>query len=294
MQPDSDGRTRSADASGRFFREGSRHRFTARRVTVDRVGWVAERYVRVGVSGPGLHDFVSDGPADHVRVFFPDDAGVLFAPSAAGPDIEGLLPADGPTFGRDFTPLNPRLDPITGHRAFDLDILSHANPGPAARWAGRARPGDELVVVGPRGSKRAPQQAERFLLIVDGTALPSAARWLGDAALATTVEIIADVAGEFDWVRQYLGLAGHPNVTVTASGPDLVASARAARIDDRTFVFAAGEASRLVGVRRLLRNELALEPAQFVVTGYWKAGEDAYDHHQPLEGAGVLPSRGIR
>ncbi len=266
-----------------FFREGARHRFTARTATVTAVREIAGRYVRVTLSGPELADFRSDGPADHVRVFFPDTAGRLYAPKPAGPDVDGIRPADGPTFGRDFTPLAPRQNDTSAHREVDLDILRHEKPGPAAQWATNAKPGDRLGLVGPRGSKRAPQRVGRILLIVDGTALPSASRWLDDAAPHTSVEIIIDEVGGLDWAREYLALAGHPDVKLSAAGADPTDAVRSASVDSRTYVFAAGEASRVALVRRLLRNDLSLDPTQFTASGYWRSGEAAFDHHQPLD-----------
>lgn len=70
---------------------------------------------------------------------------------------------------------------------------------------------------------------------------------------------------------------------VSAAGPDPTDAVRSAGVDDQTYVFAAGEASRVALVRRLLRNELSLEPAQFTASGYWRSGEAAFDHYQPLD-----------
>ena len=94
---------------GRFAREGGRNRFTARRATVLRVERVAPPIIRVTVSGPEFEDFTSGGPADHVRVFFPDAAtGELVAPTPVGPGEDGIIRPDRASIARDFTPL-PRV-----------------------------------------------------------------------------------------------------------------------------------------------------------------------------------------
>ena len=93
-------------APGRFAREGGRNRFTARRATVLRVERVAPPIIRVTVSGPEFEDFTSGGPADHVRVFFPDAAtGELVAPTPVGPGEDGIVRPDRASIARDFTPL---------------------------------------------------------------------------------------------------------------------------------------------------------------------------------------------
>ena len=162
--------------AGRFAREGGRNRFTARRATVLRVERVAPPIVRVTVSGPEFADFTSAGPADHVRVFFPDAAtGELVAPVPVGP---ARTASSGPTAPRSpetSRRFRARVDGgfPTSTVELDLDFFVHPDPGPASSWAESAQPGDELVVVGPRGSRRAPQDVDGLLLICDETSLPS-------------------------------------------------------------------------------------------------------------------------
>ena len=192
-----------AAAADRFAREGGRNRFTARRAQVVRVQRVAPRMVRVTVSGPEFADFESAGPADHVRVFFPDPAtGELVAPTPVGPGEDGIVRPDRASISRDFTPLPRTAD---GGVDVDLDFFVHPDPGPASAWAETARAGDELVMIGPRGSRRAPQRIDGLVLICDETSLPSASRWIRDVPSGTAVEVIAAVSDGGDWVAGYLG-----------------------------------------------------------------------------------------
>src|SRR5690606_10920150 len=93
-------------ATGPFHRVMTRHRLTARRATVVAVSRPVPTIVRVTVTGPDFGDFASLGPGDHAKVFFPDPAtGELHAPTALGPDIDGVARPEGPTFARDYTPL---------------------------------------------------------------------------------------------------------------------------------------------------------------------------------------------
>ena len=271
------------DPSSMFFRGGGRHRFTAREAVVTVVSKPVDEFVRVTLSGPDFDDFVSTGPSDHVRVFFPDPAtGELVAPRATGPGEDGLVRPDAPTLARDFTPLNPRVDAATGRRSFDLDFLMHVDPGPAAAFGAHAKIGDRLVVVGPRGSKNATQNAPRVLLVVDPTAFPAASRWAAEVPASTRVDVIAAVKGDLAWVEAYFR-ASRDDITVTAGGSDLADAVRASGVDAGTFLFAAGEASRLVPLRKLLRYELELPRNQFALSGYWKRGTAGFDHHAPID-----------
>lgn len=274
-----------SSTTGRFDRAGKRHRFTAREVTVTAVSSPAEPFIRVHFSGPDLHDFASTGPADHVKVFFPHPiTGELLAPTAVGPNEDGIVRPDGPVFARDFTPLNMRTDPETGMQAFDLDFLRHPDPGPASGWAETAKPGDRLVVAGPRGSKAAPQGADRLLLVVDGTALPSATRWIAEVPESTEVEVLLDLSpADVDWAEAYLTGQSGREVLVREVFGNLGDAAADSGVDEGTFVFGAGEASRLIPLRRTLRYDLKLPREQYALSGYWKRGMVAFDHHAPID-----------
>lgn len=278
----------AAPANRRFHREGVRHRFTARRAHVVDVAQVAPEMARVRLAGRDLADFVSSGPTDHVRVYFPDPVtGALVAPEPAGADEDGIVRPDEPALARDFTPL-PAQGWAGGGQAVDLDFYLHPSPGPASAWAANARIGDELVMVGPRGSKAAPEDASRVLLVCDETALPAATRWAAEVPASTAIDVIAVMQGDAAWVADYLTTtSGRGDIRMTevpALDPDrLLAAVDAAGIDDSTYVFAAGEASALVPLRRHLRRTLQLPSAQITLSGYWKRGSAASDHHSPVD-----------
>ncbi len=283
-------RTTSAEpAIGRFQRDGGRHRFTARRGRVVSVTRPAPVMLRVRVSGDDFADFVSTGPTDHMRVFFPDPVtGELNAPIPAADGEDGIVRPEGTTYPRDFTPL--RVVPTDDGIAVDIDFYHHPSPGPASGWARTAAPGDELVIVGPRGSRNAPQDADRLLLIVDETALPAAARFAREVPSTTAVDLIAATADDGAWVADYVrDAADRSEITVhplgaPAGGAELIRATDAAgEIDGGTFVFAAGEASALLPLRRHLRAELRLPREQVAISGYWRRGVVAFDHHTPID-----------
>lgn len=272
-------------ASTPFVRARTRHRFTAREVTVLRVSHPVETFVRVTLSGPALHDFVSSGPTDHTKLYFPHPTtGEFHAPTPVGPDADGVVRPDAQMFGRDFTPLNVRTDPATGGVLFDIDILRHDNPGPAAAWAERAEPGNRLVAVGPRGSHSIPEGITRFLALVDPTALPATTRWIAGLPADTDIEVIADVSySDIDWVEEYLRLGTGREVFVREPLGGLDQALLDSEIDESTFIFAAGDANRLIPLRRVIRGELSLPADQYAISGYWRRGEANFDHHQPID-----------
>lgn len=267
----------------RFDRPGARHRFTAREVRVREVSHPAAGFVRVTFEGPDLADFVSSGPADHVRLFFPHPVtGVLLAPSAVGPGEDGIVRPEGELFSRDFTPLNVRPDGDS--RVFDVDFLRHENPGPAAAWAEGAQVGDRLVAVGPRGSRGVPVGATELICVVDGSALPAASRWITETPEATACWVVIDCPPEdLGWAEHYVREAAGRDIHLVVAGGALDDAVRGLTIGEGTFVFGAGEASRLVPLRRYLKHELGLPREQFALSGYWKAGQVGFDHHSPID-----------
>ncbi|WP_082561738.1 siderophore-interacting protein [Microbacterium sp. Root61] len=274
-----------ADTTSPFFRAGGRNRFTARPASVVAVSTPAPDFVRVTLTGPDFADFVSGGPSDHIRLFLPDPAtGELVAPAPVGPDEDGIIRPEGQTFSRDFTPLAIHTLP-DGAVAVDVDFFLHADAGPASGWAARASVGDSIVVVGPRGSKAAPQGVSRAVLICDETSLPSVARWVRELPPTARIDIIAALPGSGDWVADYLGVAGSERVAVHVVAPEATEAALDALdpIDAGTYVWAAGEASALVPLRRHLRRTLGLPSEQASVSGYWRSGVVGFDHHSPVD-----------
>jgi len=266
-----------------FERPATMHGVTARRVSVAAVDRPADGVIRVSLGGPELAGFVSTGPSDHVKVFVPDPVtGVLSAPSTA-PDGSLVRPA-GPTISRDYTPIVPQ--PAGDASILDLDFMDHPDPGPATAWALRARPGDEIVIAGPRGSRGAPLAMAGLLAAVDATALPSLARWLGALPAGAPATVVVALERDEDWLRGYLGspLDGADVQVVGTGADDLATAVRArGRVADGVFVTTAGEATAVAAVRRMLAREQGLPPAQVAASGYWRRGVTAFDHHTPLD-----------
>ncbi|MHB1235522.1 MAG: siderophore-interacting protein, partial [Microbacteriaceae bacterium] len=235
-------------------------------LTVTRTRRVSPSFTRVTLSGEDLAGFTSIGPADHAKLFFPS--------------VD-----DGVPVARDYTPRAFRAAAGDSPAELDFDFVHHPSGGPAAAWASAAEPGDGIVAVGPRASRLPPSGARRFVLVADETALPALARWIElvppDAEVLALVELSIDSdAGYLDpehvnrakvcWLRKGDGALER---AVRALGI----------LDDDTYVWAAGEATSLIPIRRYLRNELGLHQDQYSVDGYWKHGVEGLDHHAPLD-----------
>ncbi|KRC49413.1 iron-chelator utilization protein [Leifsonia sp. Root227] len=275
-----------------FARQRLRHEFAVRHVTVRRVSRIVPSIVRVTFGGKDLDGFASAGPADHVKVFFPDQqSGMLVVPTVTP---EGIRPPEsGTPIARDYTPLAFRPAADGDPAELDIDFVLHGDEGPASAWAVRATPGDVVAIGGPRGSQLAPEGIGRLILVADETALPAASKWLDAVGPSVPVTALFDVAD--DSVSAYLPAAVAGRVDARwlsrASGssdpsgasPVEVALRALGPIGEDTFVFLAGEAGTLIPLRHYLRRELGLPQEQVVASGYWKRGVVALDHHAPVD-----------
>lgn len=241
--------------------------------------------VRVTLTGPELDGFVSSGPSDHVKVFFPDPANGILTLPEIGPD--GMQRgAEGVVISRDCTPRAVRTRP-NGATELDLDLVTHGLNGPASAWAEMATIGDGLGIAGPRGSRLVPEGIERLLVVADETALPATGRWL--ELLPPSVPVTAlfhvvdeNVEGYFD--TTVASRIDAEWITHADGRSQLEESLRSlGRVSPGTFVFLAGEADLLVPLRRYLRRELQLPAEHVSASGYWRRGIVNLDHHAPLD-----------
>ena len=268
-------------------RQVVRHPLVRRTLTVAATRDVSPAMRRITLTGTDLDGFAADGPEDHVKVFFPDPAtGALSLPEfpPSGPRSAGA----GELIARDFTPRAHR--PATADRPAELDIdfVLHGEIAPATAWATRARVGDRLTIGGPRGSKLVPVGLSSAVLVADPTALPALMRWID--LLPAEAGITAVVVVPDDGFRPYIAEATRPVEWIVIEQPDDAARAddllrvvRGLELDPATYVWAAGEATSLIAVRRHLRRELGLDRSRAVVDGYWLRGIPDRDHHAPLD-----------
>lgn len=222
---------------------------------------ITPHMLRLTVGGPDLAGFHTYQADDHVRVLLPED-GVVRVPTQNA-DLELDWPRPAP-LSRKYTVRAYRPDA----QELDLDIVVHEG-GQVSTWAQGLTGGDDVVLAGPPGAKAFAHTYSHYVLAVDPTALPAAARWLEEAPLDVSADVVvdADHAAEHDYP-----LAERDGVTVTRllrspGRSQLAETVRGLDLPDDTFVFAAGEADDIRPVRAWARDR---HDALF--TGYWRRG----------------------
>lgn len=256
-----------------------RHELVARRARVVAVEELSPRMRRLVLGGDALaagFPFHTMAVVDHVKVVFPNPStGALVIPDLAGPAEER---ASLRSLVRDYTVRG--FDALTGTLTLDFVLHDH---GIAGRWAAAARIGDEIGLLGPRGSRIQPNGFDHYVLVGDETAYPAIARFLEELPAGPSVRVILDALDG----DALISLPKRPDVSVNVSFRDggeseLEALVRDLDIDPlNTFVFAAGESTSLVGLRRYVRRELGIPRSAALIDGYWKRGDEGFDHHSP-------------
>ncbi|OSC73161.1 SIP domain-containing protein [Streptomyces sp. WA6-1-16] len=261
-----------------------------RELTVLRVADVTPGMRRVTLGGEQLRAFHRDGldlPAlrsegfdDHVKFFFADgDA----PPVLPGQNVSSLdWPADARPIAKDYTPV--RYDPEAGE--IDFDFVRHEG-GVASSWAQAVKPGEVTWIAGPKMSHGHPEGVDWLLVIGDETALPAIGRWLAEMPAGTRARVFIEVGEESH--RQELPTEADATVTwltrdgAPAGSTDLLE--RAVRsmewLPGEVYVWAAGEAVTLKGIRRHLSAERGVPRERTHITGYWRRTEP-----DPVAGAG--------
>lgn len=226
---------------------------------------------RIRLTGPELEGFQSPGHADHVKVFLPSDGKPLPRPERL-PD--GLAwPDEVPKpFLRDYTPRY--FDPVA--LTLDLDFVLHGD-GPASEWAAQAKPGDQLMIGGPRGSLIVPDAFDWYLLAGDETALPAIGRRIEELPASKPAIAIIEVPEAADeqrfetsspvqihWIHRNGREAGAENLI-------LPAVTEIGFPPGEGFAFVAGEAnmSRTVKAHLIARG---LSHEYIRAPGYWIRG----------------------
>lgn len=263
-----------------------------RELTVLRVADVTPGMRRVTLGGEQLRAFHRDGldlPAlrsegfdDHVKFFFADgDA----PPVLPGQNVSSLdWPADARPVAKDYTPV--RYDPEAGE--IDFDFVRHEG-GVASSWAQAVQPGEVTWIAGPKMSHGHPEGVDWLLVIGDETALPAIGRWLAEMPAGTRAKVFIEVGEESH--RQDLPTEADATITwlsrdgAPAGTTDLLE--RAVRsmewLPGEAYVWAAGEAVSLKGIRRHLSAERGVPRERTHITGYWRRTE-------PDPVAGVEPA----
>ncbi|MBB4979308.1 siderophore-interacting protein [Streptomyces nymphaeiformis] len=256
---------------------------------VDRTRRLGPSLVRITFTGEDLKDFAAGGRDQSLSLFLPhpgQEAPVL--PPLDNPDMYAILgawramPDDERAVMRSYTVREQRTEPVG---EVDIDFALHEDGGPACRWAGRAEPGDRVVVLGPAVAANTgvrfqlPEDADSVLIWADETALPAASAILEWLPAETRARVFLEVPYSGDRTE----LATEADATVTwlvreegaPSGVEAVADAELP--GENPYVWIAGESGSVKALRRHFVRERGLDRRRVTFVGYWRKGlsEDA-------------------
>jgi NADPH-dependent ferric siderophore reductase len=225
-----------------------RHELKLREAEVAAVERLGPGFVAITFRGEALAGFDSLSFDDHVKLMFGE-------------------------VRRDYTPRRFSREA----RELTIEFALHG-AGHASDWARHAKPGDRLLVGGPRGSMIVPLALGWHVLVGDATALPAISRRLEElpAGSRAFVFVLADEAD-----RRAFATQAQAEVHWSSSAEDLLAAldGLALPAPDTGFAWGGGEAATMARVRQVLLGKGV--PRQHMrVSAYWKEG--VADHHEDL------------
>lgn len=192
-------------------------------VTVVSAEALSPHFIRIELGGEGLREFGVDGPYldQRIKLIFPAPGGALPDLQDAGGDWQAALeqqPEDTRCHIRVYSVRDVRGE--GADKRLFVDFVLHQEPGstgPASSWAAQSRPGDQLIVIGPRiasdwgGIEFDPGEATRVVLAGDETAVPAITRILADIRGVATGHAFLEVPSSSD----ILDIVTPPGFTVT-------------------------------------------------------------------------------
>ncbi|MFI6469354.1 siderophore-interacting protein [Streptomyces sp. NPDC050516] len=256
--------------------------FDLRVVRARRLGPSLMRVTFGGFGDEDLSSFAAGGRDQSLSLFLPhpgQEAPVL--PPTDGEEgwwgAYRALPDDVRAVMRSYTVRAQRRAP-DGACELDIDFALHDDGGPACRWAGAARPGDRVTVLGPAVADntavrfRPPAGTDSVVIWADATALPAAAailEWL-PSGMPARVWITVPSAED----AMPLPTAADAEVTwlpeASASALDAIDSAPLPGASP--YVWIAGEASQVRSLRRHFVGERGVDRGRVTFVGYWRRG----------------------
>ena len=244
-----------------------------RTVQVKRIEDIGPHVRRVTFAGPEMAGFETNGPAEHMKVFFPLPGEERPHVPDFGASVEGPRPA-----GRTYTPRYWRPDALE----LDVDFVMHGH-GPGADWAREAGPGRYATVSTPKGSYKIEPADSRFLIAGDEAALPAIGTILESLPKSARADVYLEVEDRGD--EQKLTSEAEASLTWlhrkgSAPGSLLDEAVRGLSLsNDSGRIFIACEASIMRDLRKYLLHDRQLDRDQIFTHGYWKIGESNHPDH---------------
>lgn len=250
-----------------------------RMVSVKSVERLTPGCVRVTFAGPELEGFTPKGPAEHIKVFFPQ-------PGESQPRLPEWGP-DGPVLqeGQSFPPSRTYTPRFWRPESLELvvDFMLHG-AGLASDWASSTRPGDVMAVSGqPGGPWLVDATADWYLLAADASALPGLGTIVEALPAGKQARVFVEVKDEAE--RQTLDSPSTLDVTWLyhgdgPPGPGIEGAFKSLNLPEGSGrVWVGCEAGAMRNIRRHLLEERGFDRAHIHTHGYWKAGAANHPDH---------------
>lgn len=230
--------------------------------------------IRVVLGGEGLAAFTAGTYTDHyVKLLFPAPGVNYPEPFDIGAIRERFPREDWP---RTRTYTVRAWD--EGARELTVDFVYHGDAGLAGPWAAAAKPGDELLLLGPGGAYAPDPAADWHLLVGDESALPAIGAALEHLPAGARARAFVEVAGPGE--EQKFDTAGEVELVWLHRGSGRVGAALIDAVTGADFpegrcqAFVHGEAHFVKELRRHLRHDRGLAREDLSISGYWRLGTD--------------------
>ncbi|MFP3593772.1 siderophore-interacting protein [Chryseobacterium sp. SIMBA_038] len=241
---------------------------------VARKEYITEHYIRVYLYSPDVHLFKDATIGDNNKIAVPPKGlNEIHFPSLDQETHQWIYPAKE---------VAPSIRTYT-HRGINvekneifIDFVDHGDGGPASRWAREAEVGSKLGVMMRLGSKELCPQADWYLLVGDGTAIPVLGAILETLPETVKGVCILEVHGKED--EQILKTnADITFIWVYNSEPhgksDLTQVVKTVEIPETSkFGYVATEFLSVKEIRSYLRKEKNWTQQELYAYSYWKAG----------------------
>lgn len=241
------------------------------RLRVLRTERLTPSMIRVVAGGPGLAAFEPSEYADsYVKMVFLSP-GVDYPEPFDQRVIRETMPQEHWPRLRTYTVR--QYDASAGELA--LDFVCHGDEGLGGPWAKAAKPGDELLLLGPGGGYAPDDAADWHLLAGDESALPAIAVALEQLPPGAAAHVFLEVAGPQE--QQPLATKADAQIhwLYREAGDDIVAAVREFEFPNgQPQAFVHGEAGFVRELRRHLLAERGVAKDRLSVSGYWRKGKD--------------------
>jgi NADPH-dependent ferric siderophore reductase len=153
-------------------------------------------------------------------------------------------------------------------RRLTIDFVHHGDAGVAGPWAANARPGDELLLLGPGGAYTPDPEADWHLMAGDSSVIPAIAASLQRIPPGVPVHVLIEVDGPEE--EQPLATPGDLRLRWLHGGGVAEAVAALDFPPGAVHAFVHGEATTVREIRRHLLVDRGLPRKALSISGYWK------------------------